>query len=78
MDNTSEGIYPIGITNWEVVHAKNPQLLENTYHRSTKNLNKTKELYPKIYEATKNMDITIIYETEANDNTEKYKSGIII
>lgn len=77
LDGKSEGIYPIGITNWEVVHAKNTSLLEDTYHRTEKNLAKTKEMYPKIYEATKDMDITIIYGTEPNEQTEKYRRGEI-
>lgn len=77
LDNGSEGIYPIGITNWELVHLKNINLPDDIYHRSTNNLKKTKELYPEIYMATKNMDITIIYGTEPNVNTDKYKKGII-
>ncbi len=64
LDCESDGIYPIGLTNWEVVHAKNPKLPNDKYHRTAKNIAKTKELYPEIYEATKNLDITIIYGLE--------------
>lgn len=33
LDNDSEGIYPIGITNWEVAHAKNVSVFQlNKYH----------------------------------------------
>lgn len=77
LDTDSDGIYPIGITNWEVVHARNSSLPKERYHRSSRNLIKTKQLYPNIYKATKDMDITIIYGTEPNEKTEKYKKGKI-
>lgn len=73
LDNESEGIYPIGITNWEVVHAKNPALPTDKYHRTSKNLLKTRELYPRIYSATKDMDITIIYGAKPGERTSKIK-----
>jgi hypothetical protein len=75
LDNESNGIYPIGLTNWEVVHAKNPKLRNDIYHRTHKNLTKTKELYPEIYEATKNLDITIIYGVKPSEKTGDIKSG---
>lgn len=75
LDNDSEGIYPIGVTNWEVAHAKNPGLPKDKYHRTSKNLDKTKELYPKIYMATKDMDITIIYGVNPGDKTADLKMG---
>ena len=75
IDTDSDGIFPIGITNWEVVHAKNPMLPKDKYHRTNKNLSKTRQLYPTIYLATKNMDITIIYGTMPGDKTEKMKKG---
>ena len=73
IDNDSDGIFPIGIKNWEVVHAKNPLLPEAKYHRTNKNLSKTRQLYPAIYSATKDMDITIIYGTMPGEKTEKMK-----
>lgn len=73
LDNDSDGIYPIRITNWEVVHAKNPALPTDKYHRTSKNLSKTKELYPQIYLATKDMDITIIYGIIPGEKTQKMK-----
>lgn len=73
LDNDSDGIYPIGITNWEVVHAKNPILSKDKYHRTNRNLLKTRELYPEIYLATKDMDITIIYGMEPNEKTQKIR-----
>ncbi len=73
LDNDSDGIYPIGITNWEVVHAKNPMLPKDKYHRTSKNLAKTKELYPKIYLAIKDMDITIIYGMTTGEKTQEIK-----
>lgn len=75
IDTDSDGIFPIGITNWEVVHAKNPMLPKDKYHRTNKNLSKTRQLYPAIYLATKDMDITIIYGTMPGDKTEKMKKG---
>ena len=75
IDTDSDGIFPIGITNWEVVHAKNPTLPKDKYHRTNKNLSKTRQLYPAIYLATKDMDITIIYGTMPGDKTEKMKKG---
>lgn len=75
LDNESDGIYPIGVTNWEVVHAKNTELPKDKYHRTSNNLMKTKELYPKIYEATKNLDLTIIYGENPGVKTELIKVG---
>jgi hypothetical protein len=74
LDSESDGIYPIGVTNWEVAHAKNPTLPKDKYHRTSKNLLKTKELYPAIYQATKDMDITIIYGTISGDKTQELRS----
>ena len=73
IDNDSDGIFPIGIKNWEVAHAKNPLLPEDKYHRTNKNLSKTRQLYPAIYSAIKDMDITIIYGTMPGEKTEKMK-----
>lgn len=73
IDNDSDGIFPIGIINWEVAHAKNPLLPEDKYHRTNKNLSKTRQLYPAIYSATKDMDITIIYGKMPKEKTEKMK-----
>lgn len=75
LDDKSDGIYPIGVKNWEVIHARNPDLPEDIYHRSPKNLLKTKQLYPDIYNATKDMDITIIYGQYPGENTEKIKAN---
>lgn len=73
LDFDSDGIYPIGVTNWEVAHAKNSNLPKDKYHRTNKNLLKTQELYPAIYQATKDMDITIIYGTSPGDKTQELK-----
>ena len=56
IDTDSDGIFPIGIKNWEIVHAKNPMLPKDKYHRTNKNLSKTRQLYSAIYSATKDMD----------------------
>ena len=73
IDTDSDGIFPIGIKNWEVIHAKNPMLPKDKYHRTNKNLSKTRQLYPSIYLATKDMDITIIYGMVTGEKTEKMK-----
>ena len=73
IDTDSDGIFPIGIKNWEVIHAKNPMLSKDKYHRTNKNLSKTRQLYPSIYLATKDMDITIIYGMVPGEKTEKIK-----
>lgn len=44
LDSKSEGIYPIRIVNWPKIHAKNPALPSDKFHRSPENLAKTKEL----------------------------------
>lgn len=61
IDKDNEGIYPIGTINWQLVHAKNPEMDVKKYHRTLENLEKTRELYPAIYKATKDMDLTIKY-----------------
>lgn len=73
IDADSDGIFPIGIKNWEVVHANNPMLPKDKYHRTNKNLLKTGQLYPEIYLATKDMDITIIYGKTPGEKTEEIK-----
>lgn len=73
LDKDSDGIYPIGTINWDEVHAKKPMLPKDKYHRSSKNLLKTKELYPEIYLATKDMDITIKYGVEPGEKTQLIK-----
>ena len=73
IDCESEGIYPIRTINWEEVHAKNPKLDPTKYHRTAKNLEKTKQLYPGIYRATKDMDMTIVYGRSVGIKTEDIK-----
>ncbi|WP_373756874.1 DUF6037 family protein [Streptococcus ferus] len=75
LDSSSEGIYPIGIKNWDVIHAKNPRLPKDKYHRSKENLLKTKELYPKIYDIIKDKDITVLYGKEPGTETIRIKNG---
>lgn len=77
LDNKSEGIYPIGLKNWELIHANNPELPSDKYHRSPENLMKTRELYPKIYSVIKDMDITIMYGKVPNEKTPSLEKGII-
>lgn len=62
-----EGIYPISFINWELIRARNP---ENTKSRSAENLAKTKELYPALYRATKDKDISIGYGNEPSNRTK--------
>ena len=76
IDDDSEGIYPVGIKNCEEIHAKNPELPKEKYHRTNKNLEKTRELYPKIYDVTKDKDITIIYRREPSERTKSILSEL--
>lgn len=46
--NDHDGIYPIGIKNWELIHARDQNIPKGKFHRSSENLNKTKNLYPDI------------------------------
>ena len=57
----SDGIYPIGTLNWEEINIKRLILGKTSKNRDPKNLDKTKNLYPRIYEATKDMNISIRY-----------------
>lgn len=57
----SDGIYPIGTLNWEEINIKRLILGKKSKNRDPKNLDKTKNLYPRIYEATKDMNISIRY-----------------
>lgn len=77
LDKESEGIYPIGVINWTVLHAKNPELASDKYHRRNENLLKTKQLYPEIYKAIKDMDISIKYGVEPGEKTDRLCNGII-
>lgn len=75
LDSNSDGIYPIGVKNWDVIHAQNPSLPKDKYHRTKENLLKTKELYPEIYELIKDKDITIIYGQKQGAETDRIKNG---
>ncbi len=77
LDSENEGIYPIGIKNWELIHARNPQMAKSKYHRRPENLMKTRELYPKIYSVIKDMDISVMYGKSPNDITDSLKKGKI-
>lgn len=68
-DRNEPGIYPIGTINWQLQHVKHPEWPKDKYHRSDDNLRKTKQLYPNIYEATKDLDITIRYGQNSGQNT---------
>ena len=76
LDSTSDGIYPVGVKNWEVIHAQKPSLPKDKYHRTKENLLKTKELYPEIYELIKDKDITIIYGQHQGTEIARIKNGI--
>ncbi len=57
----NDGIYPIGTLNWEEINIQRLILGKTSKNRDPKNLDKTKNLYPRIYEATKDMNISIRY-----------------
>ena len=59
----SDGIYPIGTLNWKEINIKKLILGKKSKNRDPKNLDKTKNLYPRIYEATKDMNISIRYSS---------------
>lgn len=75
LDSRGEGIYPIGIKNWDVIHAQNPNLPRDKYHRTKENLLKTKELYPDIYDIIKDKDITVLYGRNPGIETDDIKKG---
>lgn len=63
--------YFLGFKNWKIIKAKNP---ETKGTRSEENLKKTERLYPLIYEATKNYDISVRYtdhDTHKDDHFKK-------
>ena len=75
IDPDSEGIYPIGTINWQLQHALHPEWPDDKYHRSAENLKKTRQLYPAIYAATRNMDVTIRYGVDPGKNTDNMVNG---
>ncbi|HEM6099515.1 TPA: hypothetical protein U2B91_001179 [Streptococcus suis] len=75
LDSGGDGIYPIGIKNWDVIHAKNPNLPKDKNHRTKENLLKTKELYPNIYDIIKDKDITVLYSRKPGTETDDIKNG---
>lgn len=75
IDKQSNGIYPTGVINWAVVHAKKPQMDPTKFHRTNENLMKTKQLHPALYQATKDMDLTIRYSEEPGVKTKDLKGG---
>lgn len=75
IDKQSNGIYPTGVVNWAVVHAKKPQMDPDKFHRTKENLMKTKQFHPALYQATKDMDLTIRYSEELGVKTKDLKNG---
>ena len=76
IDRTSEGIYPVGVKNWAVINAKRAAKgFSALGHRSQHNLEKTRELYPEIYQIIKTMDISICYGLSPGNKTEAIKTG---
>ena len=69
IDTQSEGIYPIGIKNWALFHARHPEIDKNLFHQSDKNKQKTKELYPSLFSVIKDMDVSITYSNKRGDET---------
>lgn len=75
IDKQSSGIYPTGVINWVVVHARDPRIDPSKFHRTKENLLKTKQLYPALYQATKQMDLTIRYSEDAGELTTDLRNG---
>ncbi|EPH77107.1 hypothetical protein D929_00176 [Enterococcus faecalis 02-MB-P-10] len=53
--------------NWEKARAKNPKLKKG---RNTKNLEKTRLLYPEIFKEIKNFDISVAYSSKPASSEE--------
>ncbi|EII4617385.1 hypothetical protein LHM76_002736 [Listeria monocytogenes] len=64
----ADKIYYDSYKNWDKARAKNPGLKMG---RTTKNLMKTKLLYPQIFEAIKDYDISINYSTIPRNNEKE-------
>lgn len=75
IESAREGFYPIGTKNWQLFHAQHPEIPKDKFHRSEENLKKTKQLYPNIYEATKDLDVTICYGNKPGNKTEEMRLG---
>lgn len=63
-----ENIFFKNLINWEKARIKNPNLNKG---RDPKNLEKTKILYPNIYEEIKNFDISVAYTNSPIHDEEK-------
>lgn len=61
--------YFLGFINWQILRAKNPKVKGS---RSDVNLKKTEILYPQIYKATKNYDISVRYTAIDNPNIKNF------
>ena len=62
--DASDGIYPTAMLNWEEINAINSISGKRCGSRSPKNLDKTKNLYPLIYETIKDMNVSIRYGSD--------------
>lgn len=60
----------LGFINWQMLRAKNPEAKGS---RSETNLEKTKLLYPQIYKAIKDYDISVRYTHIDNPNAQEFK-----
>lgn len=58
-------VYFKNLINWDEVNAKS--LSENKKHRTSANLEKTKILYPDLYEAIKDHDISVCYTADPDE-----------
>ena len=63
--------YFLGFKNWEVLRLKNPNLKGK---RSKENLEKTQNMYPLIYEAIKDFDISVLYTDRDIKKDTSFKS----
>lgn len=63
--------YFLGFINWQTLRAKNPEVRGS---RSETNLEKTKILYPQIYQAIKDYDISVRYTDIANPNAIEFEN----
>lgn len=68
-----DGIYPAYFMNWPEIHAKNPKLDPKKHHATKINHDKTKQLFPELYEEIKGLDISVVYKNAQTEKTKKFQ-----
>lgn len=76
-NDSDEGMYPIGLISWSEKNAKYRLKGAVEKHRTPYNLEKTKNLYPELYESIKDIDVSVKYGKNILKDTEKLMQGKI-